>query len=306
MRPRSHVPAGQALVLDALGNHIEKVLDKFYDFGVRTGWKETDDSPLAEERSRMAKQYGPGRITPTRAVRHWDGSSAGHAAASCLLFTAVAGQHLEGIRLMLRAREVIFAPAPPARSVLEIAGHVFWLLDPNVASVRLRAARSWTAQLSDATRKKTAGLAVNHPDAPKFGASVRQLRRETIPQLFYPSEVDHTKDGKVVLCNQAHPGFEETLTFISRASGVPWNTSGMYAYLSNASHPTLHVITDSLEIVDGDIRGFALEDVSLPYRITRMAIMCFVRCWQVTAAYHGLDQREPGDLGEEIDTLPEP
>jgi hypothetical protein len=207
---------------------------------------------------------------------------------------------------MLRSREVIFAPAPPARAILEIAGHVFWLLDPNVRSVRVRAARSWTSELMDATRAKTAALAVAHPDAPKFGAAVRRLRRESIPEWFFPSEIEHKQGGKIILCKQEHPGIEASLEFISTATGVPWNTSGMYAYLSNASHPTLHVITDSLHVVDGEIKGFGHDDVSLPYRITRMAIMCFIRSWQLTAAYYGLDQGEPGDLGEEIDTLPSP
>jgi hypothetical protein len=35
-------------------------------------------------------------------------------------------------------------------------------------------------------------------------------------------------------------------------------------------------------------------------------VMCFIRCWQITATYHGLDANEAGDLGEELDTLAQP
>ncbi|MEV4266635.1 hypothetical protein [Kribbella sp. NPDC049584] len=285
-------------MLDSLADHIDKILDRFYDFGVRSNWTETDDSPLVYERRWLSRHYGPDV--------YWDGSAANYAASSGVLFTAVSGQHLEGLRLLLRAREVIFAPAPPARSILEIAGHVFWLLDPRLQSLRDRAARTFLARLQDGTRRKTAALAVNHPQSPIFGGEVSDFRRRTIPSYFYASEIAPGPRGTIKLRGQSYPGLEEALGYIGEASEVPWNTSGMYAYLSNSSHPTLHVITDSLDVVGGKITGFGLEDVTLPYRIARMAIMCFVRCWQITAAYHGLDQREAVELGEEVDTLPEP
>lgn len=298
MRPGPHVPPSQAVVLDNLVAHIDKILDAFYDFGSRTDWQATDDSQLIFERWKLSKQYGPGG--------DWDTSAADYAAYSGVLFTAVAGQHLEALRLLLDAREVIFAPAPPARAILEIAGHVSWLLDTRIDTVRDRAARVILAQVQDATRRKTAGLAVKHPDAPKLGGIVHELRSKTLPNLFYESERRANPSGALILREQSYPGLDEALRYISAVSGVPWNTGGMYAYLSNASHPTLHVITDSLRETDGKVSGFGLEDATLPYRIVRMAIMCFVRCWQITAAYHGLDQREAVNLGVEVETLPKP
>lgn len=298
MRPGPHVPASQALILDGLADHIDKVLDAFYDFGVRTKWESSPDSPLDSDRRRLRRQYGPNA--------YWTEEAANYAAGNGVLFTAVAGQHLEALRVVLRERHVVFPPATVSRPILEIAGHVFWLLDPNVVSVRDRAARAWLARLHDATRQKTAALTVEHPDAPKLGGAVRNIRRKELPDRFYPSEIGEGDRGTIRLRGQSYPGLEEALEYIGKASGVPWNTSGMYSYLSNASHPTLHVIADSLHETDGKPTGFGLEDVTLPYRISRMAIMCFVRCWQVTAAYHGLDHDEPGDLGEEIEELPAP
>lgn len=306
MRPGPHVAPQQAAILDGLSAHIDKVLDRFYDFGVRTGWQETPESPLAHELRRVERQYGPGTGALPLRTLDWDRTHLGRLAVESLLFTSLVGQHLECLRVLLNSREVIFALAPPARAILEITGHVFWLLDPNVGGVRDRVARAVTSKLLDATREKTAALAVAHPDAPRIGASVRDLRRVTIPATFYPSEIQHTRDGKIVLRGQAYPGLEGSLRYISEATGVPWNTSGMYAYLSNASHPSLHIITESLDVQNGQITGFGQDGVTLQYRITRMAIMCFVRSWQLNAAYYGLDQAEAGDLGEEIETLPAP
>lgn len=285
-------------MLDALASHIDKVLDAFHEFGVRTRWKETVDSPLENERIGALRQYGPGG--------GWDAATPNYAGSNGVLFTAVAGQHLEGISALLRAREIIFAPSPLARAILEIAGHVFWLLDPGVHHVRDRAARVWLAQIQDTTRRKTAAVAVSHPGASRVGAAVRELRTKTVPSLFYPSEVGKGPRGTITLRGQAYPGFDEILGYISRASSVPWNTSGMYAYLSNASHPTLHIITDSLHVEGNEITGFGLRDVTLPYRIVRMALACVIRCWRLTAAYHGLDQEEAGGLEEEINALPVP
>lgn len=298
MRPQTQIHPREAAILDGLADHIDKVLDAFAEFGTRTKWESTEHSPLAYDRWRLLRQYGP--------TLNWDDEAADYASVNGVLFTSVAGQHLEALRVVLRAREVVFPPAIIARPILEIAGHVFWLLDPNIVSVRDRAARVWLAKLQDATRRKTAALTVKHPDAPKFGGTVRQIRRHEVPSRFYPSELSEGDRGAIRLRDQSHPGLEEALNYISSATGVAWNTSGMYSYLSNASHPTLHVITDSLDATGGEVTGFGLHDVTLPYRISRMAIMCFVRCWQLTAAYHGLDQQEAGDLGEEIEGLPAP
>jgi hypothetical protein len=42
------------------------------------------------------------------------------------------------------------------------------------------------------------------------------------------------------------------------------------------------------------------------YRIARMAMAGFLRTWQITAAYRGLDQEPVRRLLAGIDTLPEP
>ena len=81
----------------------------------------------------------------------------------------------------------------------------------------------------------------------------------------------------------------------------------MYSYLSNASHPTIHVVYDAYVYDEKADKGhFVAKDAQLPYLLTRAAIMSFVRIWQITAKYYGFDDSEAGDLGEQIAGLPAP
>jgi hypothetical protein len=249
----------------------------------------------------MRRQFGP------VGTDLWDGRDADRAAEIAALFGQLAAQHLDAIRVLLDAREVIFSLAPLTRSVLEITGHVYWLLDPAIHNrPRDRAARVLLARIDDATRRKTAAKYVTHPDLEQMVKRLRHLRREVLPRQFYPSEIENL-DGGLRIRGQRVPELGESLRYIEQVTGVDWNTRGMYAYLSNASHPTYHVVRDVYEFDETTGAGaFVARDGRLPYLMTRAAIMSFVRCWQLNAKYRGLESDEAGDLGEEIDSLPSP
>ena len=108
MRPPPATTARAAVVLDALADHIDKVLQAFNDFGVLTKWQPTDESPVEYEIAKLARNFGPGGP--------WDGADASHAAASAVLFTNQAGMHLEGIADLLRARHVV---VPSVRQAID-------------------------------------------------------------------------------------------------------------------------------------------------------------------------------------------
>lgn len=297
MRPPPPTTPAADAVLDGLASHIDKVIEAYQRFGSRTAWRGTGDSPVAFEKLKLGRQFGPGGS--------WDGADASHAAASAVLFTNQAGLHLEGVADLLRARHVAVPIVTPTRAILELCGHVYWLLDPRiVTSLRRRAARVYLSRLDDVTRAKTAAVAVGHPDAPKIGRAARDLRRVTLPQRFYPSEYTVEPNGEIVFQDDRSPGLGASLAFIEDISGVDWNTPAMYAILSNASHPTLHAVLEGLSPITAG--PMDLVDTRWPYNVVRAAVMGFVRSWAITAAYHGLDQEEAGDLGEEMDLLPSP
>lgn len=299
MRAKPVAVGRPADILDGLAGHIDKVLDAYDAFGKRTRWLASIDSPLEGERARLQRKMGPSGV--------WDGQEAVQAGEMGALFGQLAAQHLEAIRVLLISREVMFSLAPLTRSTLEVAGHVFWLLDTRIHDQpRDRAARVFLARLDDATRRVTAAKPVGHPHIETFVKRVQHLRDEFLPARFDASEIGN-RDGRITLRGQSSPGLGESLRYIEHVTGVDWNTSAMYSYLSNASHPTLHVVLDAYVYDEEARKGqFVAQDARLPYLLTRAALMSFVRVWQVTAAYHGLDYDEAGDLGEAIDALPSP
>lgn len=299
MRAKPIAGGHTADILDGLASHIDKVLDAYDAFGRRTRWTASHDSPLQDERVRLQRKMGSSGV--------WDGKEAGQAGEMSALFGQLAAQHLEAVRVLLISREVIFSLAPLCRSTLEVAGHVFWLLDTRLhGQPRDRAARVFLSRLDDATRRVTAAKPVGHPHLETFLRSVHDLREEFLPAHFYKSEIVN-QDGRITLRGQSSPGLAASLRYIEAVTGVDWNTSAMYAYLSNASHPSLHVVLDGYVYDEAEQKGqFVAKDARLPYLLTRAALMSFIRIWQVSAAYHGLDYGEAGDLGEEIDALPSP
>lgn len=286
MRAKPTAPGATGVLLDALAAHVDKVLDAHDDFGRRTRWRAKVDSPLEEESQRMKRHYGPGG--------DWRGEQARHAGEIASLFSLAAAQHLDAIRVLLENREVIFSLAPLSRSVLEITGHTFWLLDTAVHnSPRRRAARVVLAQIDDATRRVTAAKQVHHTDVEAYVKHLRRLRRDVVPSMFYPSEIEVDGSGRLTLCGEKVPRLGGSFKYIEAVTGVDWNTTGMYAYLSNASHPTYHVVRDAYVFDEVTGKGsFVADDARLPYLLTRAALMSFIRTWQINAKYRGLDAEE--------------
>lgn len=299
MRAATVAEGHVAEILDGLAVHIDKCLDALDQFGSDTRWEEGEDSPLAYERKRMMKQYGPGG--------DWEGREARRAGEIASLFGQLTAQHLEAIRVLLIRREVLFSIAPLTRSILEVAGHVFWLLDPQIHnSPRDRAARVLLSQIDDATRRVTAAKHVKHPHTEEYVRRLQGLRRNDVPTHFYPTEVEDL-DGVIRLRKQSVPGLGDGIGYIEKVTGVEMNAKGMYSYLSNATHPTLHIVTDAYRYDQTSGKGqFVSTDARLPYLVTRAAIVCHLRTWQIAAKYFGLDDSVINDLALEVQDLPHP
>ncbi len=111
MRPPPHVPPADAAVLDALAGHADKILDGWHATAHRSGWKPVAGSYCEDERRRLRRQYGPGG--------DWNDIASEVAVGFSNLLLAVTAQHLEALIALLRARQVMFAPAVLVRSALE-------------------------------------------------------------------------------------------------------------------------------------------------------------------------------------------
>lgn len=121
MRARPKTTPAIDAVLDGLVGHIDKCLDAYEDFGRRTRWEAQPGAPVEYETGRLRRQMGPGRL--------WDGTEANRAAVITTLFTQQAAEHLEAVQSLIKARQVTFSVAPLTRSIVELCGHVYWLLE---------------------------------------------------------------------------------------------------------------------------------------------------------------------------------
>jgi hypothetical protein len=285
-RPRPQVSAEDSAAFDAYASLIGDSLDAFWAWVEDTRWAPAPKSPYEYEKWLMSRQYGPGGP--------WDGGDVESALALSSTFLSLAAQYLEGVRELLLARHVIVPLAPLVRASFEACCRIAWVLEPlpevagrRVAkvSIRIRAARVCAVQLEDFTRAKTVALSLKDNSAPKWGGAVRKLRRVVLPGEFYPSEIEHLRSGKLVVCEQCLPGFRAGALAYERIFGVDWRAGGAYDWLSNASHPTPSALRQLTRMTDGGGRRFEIEDASYPIRLTRLALISFLHCWDHIAEY---------------------
>ncbi len=303
-RPAPFVPDSQAAVLDGLADAIDTVLDAQFDWINRTRWKPVQHSPYWHEARLLRRQKGPGG--------RWDDSVAVDALGLSTTFLVAMAQNMEALASLLRARQVIVPLPPLCRSLLEAAGRVAWMLEPLPAregrvdyiDVRIRAARIAAVQLEDYTRMKTVTKNLKHASAPKWGAEVRKLRRDRLPDRFLRLEIDD-QDGHLVILKQQLPGLRESADVFERLHHIDWKAGGLYDYLSNSTHSTPHALFELTAVTPEGYRRFELEDACLPCRLCKMAIFTMLHTWGLIAGYIGQLHEVVDQLGRTVAALPE-
>ncbi len=311
-RPRPQATPDIQQVLDALVEHLDYVLDSFHAFGLSTKWEAGDEDAPAERDKREAHRHlGPAGPW-SRELFDW-----AHAAA--VLHTSMASQLLSGLQTLVADREVMFAPAPIVRSLLENCGFVCWLIYPGEPYTgrrvkaeggrllegwgpRRRGARAYLTRVEDLTHRKAVAKALNHPNLPQLGRQLRTIRREWLHELFYDSEIDKTDGGQIVLRGETYPALRELASWVERLEGANWNSSAVYAILSRGTHPSFtHLSEFVTRTADGEPGRWQLDDAKYIYRLIRAAILTFTSAWRLVAAYLGQPQDKPRALAQAFD-----
>jgi hypothetical protein len=293
--------------LTALSALCIETLEASRQFGNRTRWYPEPDSPLENERTRMKRKRGP--------KEDWDDVPARGAAWVAAVMLPAAGQYLAGMSALLEKFEVIFPLAPVARSVFELAGRITWLLDPRIEA-RDRAARYLLIRIDDAIRSKTVAHALGElKQESAAGALLHTLRKQELPRRFFPSEIERTPGGDLIIRRQQLPGLHKSVRILDEVHGESWNAGGLYVFLSAASHPTMRMIFEMVDrreflaaaaipsddpVATMDL-NFRLPDMNYPVTLTRNALLTYVHTWQLVASYHGLEAPEAAELVGWID-----
>jgi hypothetical protein len=305
MRPKTDMSDRAAALLDAWAGHVDTLLDAQWDLmGGGHHWVPDPNSPLEYVRARLKKKFGPGGT--------WDGAEAESAGRLATLMLAVSGQHLEGIADLLRSRQVVFPVAPLARSIVESAGRTFWLIDPRIADSRDLAARVWMVRLENATRQvRTAkGWAADNEKLLETLVEAKKLLRQVeIPSRFYASEIKNN-DGVITLRGQRIPGLSGGLKHVAGGMGIEdWYTP-MYAFLSDATHPTPYSALETLQpagsVEDDALHKFGSADMRREYMIYQAAVHAYQQLWWLATSYFGLDTAPVIEVCDRVNHLPRP
>jgi len=286
-RHRPTVAPGIQTTLNEAADLCDLARDLFVDFGVRTEWEVEPGSPRDLAAQDARRQFGPGGT--------WDDSLIVQGSFHAQLYLLLAAQHLGGLASLLRTGEAAFPIAPVARSVAEAAARVIWLLDNELPRVRQRCARVLHDLIDSSQRRKTSALAFNHPDAPKIGGEHARLRKQTLPRLFYASEIQVEDNGDLVICNQRLLGPSRMVKEAGRVTGTA-AIQASYDYLSSATHPTASAIGEWLTTTQ-DVSGLVRYDVRIddavyPTRVAGNAVADFHRAWRQAIFWFGLDPKE--------------
>ena len=245
------------------------------------------------------RKYGPGG--------DWSGRPIGRAVQTSIIHLGAGVQHVIGIRALLSAGAVIFPIAPLTRSIIEICGRIRWTMAPDLAiGDRARTARMLLIELDDVMQAKSLAKALGHSrELTKCADAVREVRTVRIPALFFPSEIDHTKGGDLILCGQRLPGLTESVATL--------NVPGLYAALSAATHPTLF---RTLKMVDAPTPSaedpgasvpltFRTRDLADVATLVKNAVLALLQAWTALASYQGIDAEVLDDTQDEIVALAE-
>ena len=278
-----------------LAVQMEDLLSNVRAFARSPGFEVRTGSPCSDTAELMCAQTGPGC--------RWDGRDAHLAAQMGWLLLEAAGRYLAGCACLLVSDWPTFAMPPVVRAMFEAVGRAAWLLDPNVDSVRVRAARVrllWRDELRRA-EELSASLGTK-ADAAAF----RRARRDydsAIAEDFGPAEVRLTNPDRAersfvpMLCGQSLPGLRASVKHSEAVYGQRWGATGFYDFLAAASHPnllpTLHnVLARGVEAsVDGAATVIAenLVDVDYLSRLASNSISAYLDTWLLVAQYHGVD-----------------
>lgn len=292
-------------VLDALTEHLERHLDGFSAFTVRTRWETTGpEAPYERELYLAARQYGP--------AEYWTDEQIKRGLLMATLELSVCAQLLEGVVACLRSHDVLFPLAPLIRSVEERLGHIGWLLATGQAekswSIRDRVIRVLLAQIDDLTFQKAAAIDLQRPNAVRGIVRRRKELKAKRTTMFYPSEtetLDENHPDHIIIRCQVLPSVSNLNAHIGGgAVGANWNHRGVYRVLSNATHPAHSHLLNFVNVDDDGSTGWSLKDPTYVNRMVRAALVGFGTTWELLAVYLGYPSEETRRLQHAFDDDP--
>lgn len=163
-----------------------------------------------------------------------------------------AAEHLAGIAALCRAREVILAPIPLARSALEYCNRIVWILDNRgEVTAEKRLARALLEELLSAEEmcKAASHLGGKESESHQLARTERAEVRALATSIDSGAVVKGSpKECRV--CGEHLVSPTESAVSFGEKWGDPMLSEGVYDALSAYPHPTLLAL-DLYEVVEG-------------------------------------------------------
>lgn len=247
-----------------------------------------------------------------------DGVMAGFDLVSEVVVTylEIAAGHLGGLATLCRAGEVFFAPAPLVRSVMENSAHAMWVIGDKPGEPADILARAYLEEFASCESAKRAAEKIGSEEDDGYQQA---NRRRTIVRdraiAAFPgttrTDLSEKKPGRKI-ADQVLPGAVAGVKWMfellhTRADGTvtEHQASGIYAFLSSGTHPSLYQVRQLRVPVDhGDHHGTILRmDVAFFERLLAAAVMPFYGALSYVLSFYGLDSTAHDKLTEEIDAV---
>jgi hypothetical protein len=235
----------------------------------------------------------------------------------------IAAGHLAGMAAVYRACEVFFAPVPLARSTMETAARVFWVIGAPGDTAEMRLARAYLEEFLSCELAKRAARYLGGKDDPTYQAAEQRWKavRARIMATFPGTTKEMLGRAKGRECaGQVQPGPEGgviamyALLRAHRATSLDEEqVHGSYDFLSSGTHPTLYQARQMREYREHeDHFGTQIAtDIKFLDNLCRIAVLSFYQALSLTVGYFGapvatfdalaalIDQVLPGALRAE-------
>lgn len=137
----------------------------------------------------------------------------------------------------------------------------------------------------------------------------KHLRNVEIPNRFYGSEIVND-DGVITVREQHLPGLGGSLKYVAAGMGTEDWFTPMYAFLSDATHPTPYAALETAKHAataeDDDLHQFGSADMRREYMILQAAVHAYQQAWFITTSYFGLDTDVVVRVCDKVSELPKP
>ncbi|MFE5876478.1 hypothetical protein ACFQ6H_14545 [Rhodococcus sp. NPDC056506] len=214
---------------------------------------------------------------------------------------------------LLQAGEVYGPPYGALRSVIEDCAYTLWILDPELSAAD-RLARAYVHNLRSAEDANIAASRLGERTLAKPRKTALTSIRADAVEAF-PSTTKEEIERKVV-AGHAYPEklveFTEKLFKLAEdsASGTmsQRQANGLYAYLSNGTHPTLYVLRDMRELYEegGATRSKLVMDIAFLEKFTRLATIGLLFTLESVCNYFGWPTSDVDGLAKAItDAFPD-